>query len=148
MRTGIRHEFAVMATVLALSAAVAMSFPYGAVRFKAAGADGRREAGAAFVVLTEAQERAALAAAKAAWQGDSGVRRMHADLSVGELPEDVVRPVLGVRERPTFELKPADYSAGAFLPSAAAKSPVRIAPEASAADKPSAFSREELLKID
>ena len=69
----------------------------GSFGFKTAEQSARPPAFAAFVELSPEAEARATAAVKAAWQGDSGgIKRIRADLSVGELPEEVPGPVLEV----------------------------------------------------
>ena len=148
MKRNGRREMTTMFLVLLVPAVVLSVFPFASVGFKASTASSSLPARAAFVVLTEEQEKAALASARTSWQGDSGVRRLRADLSVGELPETDLKPVLDVRERPSHvSILPVAYPAGPFVPSAAAGRPKRIG-VTKGEPRPVAFSREDLLKID
>jgi len=148
MRRSVGYELFAMGTVLAISLATVLVFPMTAVGFRAAPTSADRSAGAAFVLLSEAREKASLAAAKASWQGGLGVRRLRTNLAVGDLPEEVVRPVLERRERPAAtEAEEVRYAPGAFAPSSAAARPTRIGAE-QPVSAPPAFPREELLKID
>ena len=101
-----------------------------------------------FVVLSEAEERVALAAARTSWQvGAKGVRGLRTDISSGELPPEPIRLVMPTRPKRDEVFAPVEYTPNALPPSVAAPSPAVIAPEA-AAEQKKAFSREELLKID
>ena len=148
MRRSGRHELATFVTVLAVPTAIAFAFPFASVKFRASAIQPDLTAHAAFVTLTEAQEKAALASARASWQGDPGVRRLRANLAVGELPKADLKPVLDVCERMSqVRVRPTDYPAGPFVPSSAAARPSRIGAEKGEPRRP-AFSREDLLKID
>jgi hypothetical protein len=106
---------------------------------------------AAFVELSPDEEAGATAAVKAAWQGDAGgIRRLRADLSVGELPEETPGPVLEMsldalyipKSEVPVELPP-------LPPSMRAADPRRIGPQPAAEEAAApVFAKEELLKID
>jgi len=145
-----RHETLSLMTVLALCAAVVLMFPYSALSFRPSVQPLRPSSHAAFVVLSEKQERVALAAAKASWQGDaSGVRRLRADLAIGELPEEGPRVVQNKRACAGVEmLSPIVFTAGICLPSQRAGAPERLKNAGGEEARPSAFSRAEMLRID
>lgn len=146
----IRRDVISFLLPLTLPSAMAAFHFCGAVGFKASEPSSSECAFAAFVELSQEEESRATAAVKAAWQGDSGgIRRLRADLSVGELPEENSGPVLDVSldalrihepELPA-ELPP-------LPPSMRAAAPMKIAPSQASEAAPPAFSKEELLKID
>ena len=122
----------------------------GSFGFKTAEQSARPPAFAAFVELSPEAEARATAAVKAAWQGDSGgIKRIRADLSVGELPEEVPGPVLEVSPE-AFRIPGSVLSSELppLPPSMRAPPPRKIRPPAVSASAPPAFTREELLKID
>jgi hypothetical protein len=141
-------SFAIMAS---LPTALALVFPYESLEFKPEVNEGEREPVCAFVVLGEKEERAALAAARTAWQvGSQSVKRLRADLSVADIPPEPVRPVIAVRpERSGGAVAGGEYIPNALPPTVAAPAAADIKADAASAEptKP-AFSREELLKID
>jgi len=147
--TRVGHELASALTVLALPMALALSLPYGAIGFSAAERPRPPSATAAFVVLSAEAEEAAMRSAKSSWQVNAGgVRRMRVDLSVGELPTDRHRPLVGVCPvAVAAEPPPVAYALPPLVPSRAAPAPARIVDDGPARDE-RAFPREELLKID
>jgi len=146
----LRHELLSLALVAAVPVSLAIVFPYEAVGFRATGPGPRRAAPCAFVSLSAAEERAALAAARTAWQVDAkGVRGLRTDLSSGDLPPAPTRPVISVRRVRATGPAVASYLPNALPPTAAASRPAAIPPEAAPVPvPPPAFSREELLRID
>lgn len=150
MRRARQEFFSILAT-LALPLAVVASFPYGAIGFKAEQPPAVERPFAAFVTLTEEEESRATVAVKASWQsGVVAFRRIRADLSVGELPEESHGTVLELSTEalrmPEREI-PVDIPP--FPPTMAAPSPEKILPVPAEDGEPfRGFSREELLKID
>lgn len=143
----VRHELASVAVALALPVAVAVSFPYGAVGFGAAPCP-PKPACMAFVVLSAAEERAALRAAKTSWQvSASGERRMRVRLPLGDLPEEKLGPSVAFGDMaPRPELPVVRYDVSPWVPSCAAGAAAEMAPSAPVRKEP-VFSREELLKV-
>ena len=148
----IRRDVVSFMLPLTLPSAMAAFFFCGAAEFKAVEPPSGMQAFATFVELSPEEEARATAAVKAAWQGDSGgIRRLRADLSVGELPEEsfgsVLEVSLGALHIPESEL-PAELPP--LPPSMRAAAPMKIAPapQQSSEAAPPAFSKEELLKID
>jgi len=144
----LRHEAILLFEIAVIPVAIAFVFPYEAVGFRAE----KREQGSrpsfAFVVLSEEEERVALAAARTSWQvGAKGVRGLRTDISSGELPPAPIRLVMPTRPKRDEVFAPVEYTPNALPPTVAAPAPAAISPEAAAAQK-QAFSREELLKID
>ena len=147
----LRYEIFSFALVASVPVAIAIVFPYDAIGFHAQERDGAPPAAeCAFVSLDAAEERAALAAARTAWQVDvKGVRGLRVDLSTGDLPPVPVRPVIPRSLPRASGTAPAIYVPNALPPTVGAAAPDDIA---TVADKPAeakqAFSKEDLLKID
>ena len=139
------------ATLLAV-AAVALVYPYDALSFKPRKDNGAESAFAAFVTLSPAEKAAAMKAAKSSWNADSGaVRRMRAELFVGELPTGRDDPALEIYDRVLRRDPPVvEPGLSPFMPTRAAPPPKTISPdEGDLKDKPAAaFSRDELLKMN
>lgn len=145
--TRLRYETSSLLMVLAVPAAIALAFPYDALRFVPA-PESRRAPSAAFVTLTPAQEQAALKAAKTAWQGNAeGVRRMRIDMTLGDLPADDRREAIAVSVEPTLAIPPPiAYGLPPDPRTQAAPAPREIGAAAPDA-RPPAFSKEDLLKL-
>ena len=144
----LRHEAISLLEVAVIPVAIAFVFPYEAVGFHADKRNQESGPSCAFVVLSEAEERVALAAARTSWQvGAKGVKGLRTDISSGELPPAPIRLVMPTRPKRDEVFAPVEYMPNALPPSVAAPAPAKIAPEA-AAEQKKAFSREELLKID
>ena len=149
MKLDLAHELLRQCTVFAVPLAVAAVFPRAAIGFKAADAS---EAGAAFVSfvnLSDEAEREAVKSAKSPLRGEtSRVRRLRADLSFGELPEEPVRPVLSEPALPPAPTPaPLVFGTPRFRPSPAALPPEQL-PAADVSAPAPAFPRETLLKLD
>ena len=146
----LRHEAISLLEVAVIPVAIAFVFPYEAVGFRAEKRLQESGPSCAFVVLSEAEERVALAAARTSWQvGAKGVQRLRTDISSGELPPAPIRLVMPTRPKRGTSAAPAEYAPNMLPPTVAAPPPAAIAPDAvpdHAAKQ--AFSREELLKID
>lgn len=144
-----RAEIVSVLGVAAIVSAVALSYPYGAMDFRATVRTPAKRFVAALVRLTPNEEREALKVVRTSWRGDGGVRHMRADLFLSELPDDVSgRPVMPDLVRANSSPLPAaEVDWMPFLPSQRAAPPVRIAP-ADTADDLLAFPRNELLKIN
>ncbi len=143
----VRSEVAIMLTVLAVPAVVALSFPYAALSFRPIDRVASTAASSAWVVLSAAEERLALRRARSSWRGDAGdVRSLHADLSVDELPVLHKEQVFPSLER-TWADEPAriGYSASPLLPTRAACAPAKI--EVDEGPAAATFDREEMLRI-
>ena len=144
----VRSEIASVLTVAAVVALVALSYPYGAVGFRASDRAPAKRFAAALVRLTPEEEREALRVVRTSWRGAGGVRHLRADLFLSELPDDVSgRPMMPSRVRSNPVPMPApEVDFAPFLPSRRAAPPVRIAP--SGTDDLLTFPRNELLKPD
>ena len=146
----LRHEAILLLEIAVIPVAVAFVFPYEAVGFRAE----KRERGSrpsfAFVVLSEDEERVALAAARTSWQvGAKGVKGLRTDISSGELPPAPIRLVMPTRPKRVEVFAPVEYTPNALPPTVAAPAPAAIAPEVEPdPDEKRVFSKEELLKID
>ena len=145
-----RQEISTLATVLAVPAALALVFPYGAIGFRPASRTEAFRSSAAFVEMTMEEQKEAMRAAKTSWQVDSGnARRLRADLSVGVLPEDVspisLDAVIGP-SRSAVSVVP--YGPEAHPLSLAAPAARRIANDAKPKAAAPAFPKEDLLKLD
>ena len=144
----LRHEAILLFEIAVIPIAIAFVFPYEAVGFRAEKRERGSRTSFAFVVLSEDEERVALAAARTSWQvGAKGVKRLRTDISSGELPPAPIRLVMPTRPKRDEVFAPVEYTPNALPPTVAAPAPAAIAPEAAGAQK-QAFSREELLKID
>ena len=146
----LRHEAISLLEVAVIPVAIAFVFPYEAVGFHAEKRNQESGPSCAFVVLSEAEERVALAAARTSWEvGAKGVQRLRTDISSGELPPAPIRLVMPTRPKRGTSAAPAEYAPNMLPPTVAAPPPAAIAPDA-VPDHASkqAFSREELLKID
>lgn len=146
----VRLELASVLTVLAVPAALALVFPYGAIGFRPGKRPSRPAASAAFVTLSDEEQALAMRSAKSAWQVDvSGERQMRADLSVGDLPEDPSFATLDVAAGPSRSKRSIVESPLAAYPrTSAAPAAKPIAREADADKRVSAFAKSDLLKID
>lgn len=146
----LRHEAISLLEVAVIPVAIAFVFPYEAVGFHADKRNQESGPSCAFVVLSEEEERVALAAARTSWQvGAKGVQRLRTDISSGELPPAPIRLVMPTRPKRGTSAAPAEYTPNMLPPTVAAPPPAAIAPDA-VPDHASkqAFSREELLRID
>ena len=146
----LRHEAISLLEVAVIPVAIAFVFPYEAVGFHADKRNQESGPSCAFVVLSEAEERVALAAARTSWQvGAKGVQRLRTDISSGELPPAPIRLVMPTRPKRGTSAAPAEYAPNMLPPTVAAPPPAAIAPDAVPDHAlKQAFSREELLKID
>ena len=146
----LRHEVLALFDIAVVPVMIALAFPYEAVGFRAETHKPARRTSCAFVVLSEEEERGALAAARTSWQvGVKGVKGLRTDISSGELPPVPIRPVMPKRLNGGTSAALAEYAPNVLPPSVAAPDPETIAPDV--ADKQEdkrTFSREELLKID
>ena len=134
--------------IAVIPVAVAFVFPYEAVGFRAEKRERGSRTSFAFVVLSEDEERVALAAARTSWQvGAKGVKGLRTDISSGELPPAPIRLVMPTRPKRDEVFAPVEYMPNALPPTVAAPAPAAIAPE-EVVEQKQAFSREELLKID
>ena len=144
---GIGRELLPLATVFAITAAIVLVFPYGAIGFKARSPSPAAPA-AAFIALSPGEEETAMRSAKTSWQGDADSSlRVRADLSFGELPAAKEASVLDVGERsrpPCF--RNVDWAPPPFLPSRAAPPLKPIPPAETQKDAPP-FSKEALLSL-
>ena len=147
----LRHEAISLLEIAVVPVVIAFAFPYEAVGFHAAERTAsHRRPSCAFVILSEEEERVALAAARTSWQvGAKGVQRLRTDISSGELPPAPIRLVMPTRPKRGTSAAPAEYAPNMLPPTVAAPPPAAIAPDA-VSDHASkqAFSKEELLKID
>ena len=146
----LRHEAISLLEVAVIPVAIAFVFPYEAVGFHADKRNQESGPSCAFVVLSEAEERVALAAARTSWQvGAKGVQRLRTDISSGELPPAPIRLVMPTRPKRVEVFAPVEYTPNALPPTVAAPAPAAIAPEVEQdPDVKRVFSKEELLKID
>lgn len=149
MRRSIGSELLRMGTVMAVPLAVAAVFPYDALSFRVNPESGPASAFVTMVKLDAAAERNAIRQAKSSLRGESArLRRLQADLSFGELPEEPPRPVLAKPEGLCVPvLSPMPFGVPSYRPSEAAGRPLVIAvPKVTPV--PPTFPREEMLKID
>jgi hypothetical protein len=148
-RRQLRHELYSLASVLAIPAAISLVFPYEAVNFEPEECGSGGMARCAFVELTEGDEAAALASARAAWKvGASSVRNLWADLTVAAMPEETPSPVMDVSER--TRVAPAavvKYDVPPMPRTMAAPAPGRIS-AGGGADGSSAFPRDEMMALE
>lgn len=150
-RRPLRYEFYSLAAVMAVPLALALCFPYDAVRRASVAEIPPARPACVFVTLTPDEESDILAAARAAWKVSSaGVRRLRADLSLAELPDDAASAVADIADRRRYPHPPAVRFADSPLPpTLAAPPPERIAADPAVAEEDAlAFPRKELLKID
>ena len=144
----LKHEAISLLEIAVIPAAIAFVFPYEAVGFRSEKREPESRSSCSFVVLSEEEERVALAAARTSWQvGAKGVRGLRTDISSGELPPAPIRLVMPTRPKRDEVFTPVEYTPNALPPTVAAPAPATIAPE-EALEQKRAFSREELLKID
>lgn len=146
----LRAELMSILTVLAVTVAVALTFPFGAVGFSPRPDRSRPQSSAAFVVMTEAEQALAMRSAKTSWQVDAGgVRRLRVDLSVGELPEGPTASSMDIGVRPTRSaVSTVGYHPAAY-PLTQAAAPCAGIPKADAEPvRELPFSKAELLKLD
>jgi len=145
----LRHEAISLLEIAVIPAAIAFVFPYDAVGFRAEKCEQECNPSCSFVVLSEEEERVALAAARTAWQVDAkGVKWMKPESGPGELPSMPV--VFVIPERPVrgTSAAPAEYTPNSLPPTVAAPAPAIIAPdEDMSAEAKQPFSKEDLLKL-
>ena len=149
LKRRLRNEIYSFVLMMAIPSALAIVFPYEAIGFRAVEPPESSAAHCAFVTLTAAEERLALTAARAAWQVNAeGVRGLRADLSVGELqPTPMVR-VLGSRTFGETDASRATvYEPSVLPPSVGAPEPTAL-PMSEEGVRTSAFTRDDLLRID
>ena len=146
----LRHEAILLFEIAVIPIAIAFVFPYEAVGFRAEKRVQENRSSFAFVVLSEEEERVALAAARTSWQvGAKGVKGLRTDISSGELPPAPIRLVMPTRPKRDEVFAPMEYMPNALPPTVAAPAPAAIAPEVEPdPDAKRVFSKEELLKID
>ena len=149
---GWRSAFVSAAMVFLTVAAVALVFPYDALFFRLRPVRPARPAFAALVTLSQAEESAAMKAAKSSWNAEAdAVRRMRAELFVSELPKGRDEPALKIADRvPRQTPPPVSPGLLPFMPSRAAPPPAKIEPDkADLKGEPApAFTREELLRLN
>lgn len=144
----LRNEIFSLALVVAVLFAIASTFPFSALRPLPDPPTGAGTALCAFVTLSSAEERAALAAARAAWQLDrNAARRLRTDLFAAALPPAPPREVGRFETRCRTDTI-ARYAPDAPPSTLAAPPPAKIAPQEDAGKPAPAFSREELLRIN
>ncbi len=147
-----RHDVVSFVLIAAVPVSLVILFPYDVLTFKPRDTGPALQPKCAFVTLTAREEEAALAAARAAWQvGASGMRGLRVDLATGDLPPAPMRPVMPFRASSDIGASASDkgYEPNVLPPSVAASAPDAITPETDGGKtRASAFSREELLKID
>ena len=145
----IRYEIFSFALVASVPVALAFVFPYEAIGFRAEERDPAPSAACAFVSLDAAEERAALAAARTAWQVDAtGVRGLRTDLSSGDLPPMPTQPVIPARPPRERASADAEYAPNTLPPTVAAPPPAGISADAEAPAPSPTLSKEALLKLD
>lgn len=145
---GIGSELASIMTVLSIPVGIALVFPYEGLGFRASARETSKQPAVSFVRLSSDEEARAMRAAKTSWQNSESVRNRQADIYFSELPEETFPSVMTEKERRhEAELPIVERGEVPFLPSCRAAPPLRISPDGKRED-PSAFSREELLKID
>jgi len=145
----LRNEIASLAFVAVVPIALVSVFPFDALRPLPDPPPNTDSALCAFVTLSPAEEREALAAARAAWQLDrNAARRIRTDLFADALPARPPREVgeFETRHR-TNRTTPEPYTPDVTPSTLAAPSPAKIAPQDNAVKAPQAFSREELLRL-
>lgn len=147
---GQRGRFLSVAVVVAAVGGVAVAFPFDAISFRPAAPKAGKPCFAAFVSLGEAEEAAAMKAAKSSWNAKAGgVRSMRAELFPDELPEAEKEPALEIADRLGRSVdRPVSPSLSPYLPSLAAPPPKAIPVEKADAGAAPQFPREELLKMD
>jgi len=148
----IRHELLALAALLAVPAAVVLSFPRRAVLYSGLIDAETHGAGApfcGFVVLDEAAEAKATDLVRSALSVNSrSVRNLRADLSLSTVDEPPPEPVMDVSDRRRRAAPPPPrWEAAPMPPSLAAPEPRDMSGEAEDGDLP-AFSRKELLQIE
>lgn len=147
----LRSELVSLALVAVAPAASVAVFPFPALRFGAAEGPGAVPARCAFVSLSEAGELAAMDAARGSWKANAEeVRRLRANLSLTDIPEEPFRPLVSISERAR---SPGCASLSCALPplppTVASPAPERLAREPSDAAKDVApFSRREMLEFN
>ena len=128
-RRRLRQELVSLALLLAIPVALACTFPYAAIGFRASPEPEESAPHCAFVELSAQQERKVLAAARSAWQVDArGVRGMRLELSGGELPPTPMARVLPVRAEGSAVRRQTGYAPDLLPPSVRAPKPVPYAP--------------------
>ncbi|MGN0855742.1 MAG: hypothetical protein ACI4R9_09530 [Kiritimatiellia bacterium] len=149
-RKALRHEFYSLVAVMAVPLALIVSFPYAAIGFIPAAPTETPRAACAFVTLRPDEETDILAAARAAWKVSADrVRRMRADLSLAEIPDDTASALADIadRRRPP-PAGPIRFDVLPLPPSCAAPPPAKIPADSADAEGVPTFPRSELLTID
>lgn len=148
-RKALRYEFYSLVAVMSVPLALALCFPYAAIGFEPKAETRMPRAACAFVTLRPDEETDILAAARAAWKVSAGrVRRMRADLSLAEMPDDTAGAIADIVDRQRYPVSgPIRFDALPLPPSLAAPPPARIEADPIAAESALAFPRQELLNI-
>lgn len=145
----LRREAVLLLEIAVIPAGIALVFPYEAVGFSARESVRDRSPSCSFVVLSEEEERVALAAARTSWQvGKKGARGLSIDVSSSELPPTPVRRIMPDLPVSGASAAPAGYVPNSLPPTVAAPAPTALMPDV--AEGPSAkraFSKEEMLSI-
>lgn len=152
-RRPLRYELYSLVSVMAFPLALALCFPSDALSFVQAPARGRRPAPCAFVTLNAEEADKILQSARKAWSvNPAGVRRMRADLSFSEIPDEEPGAIAQVADRLRYPQPGAVvYGVSPLPPSLAAPPPRRLAADPDEpGEAPPAFPRAELLdpKLD
>ena len=145
----LRNEIYSLALVMAAPIGVVAVFPYASLSFNPAEAEtGARQHTCSFVVLSDEQADSAVQAARSAIKtAREGISALRADLSISAIPRER-SGVADVSERHgVAPMTDARYDVLPLPPTLAAPTPVRIAPDDSPTNSPSAFSRDDLLQI-
>jgi len=143
-----RYELMSLAAVLVAPAALFAVFPVEALR-PLSHEPAKSSPSCAFVTLSPAEERAAIAAARASWQLDRGAsRRKRVDLFADSLPAMQPRDVLDISTRRRVDRCALEPYVPNVLPATlAAPPPVTIAPQPDAGKVIPAFPKEEMLGV-
>lgn len=145
----VSHEILSVATVLVVPLVLIAVFPHRAIGFSARKVSCDDGFKAAFVVLTDSGEEAAMRLARSSWQvGSANVRGMFIDPSVGAIPNEPTRPVLARRP---YKLQKdtliVDYAMPTLKPGESAKLMDKDFVDSVPVKPMEAFAREELLKL-
>ena len=148
MRPRTKHEILSILMVIALPVAMTAVFPYEAIGFRARKTAAPAGVHAAFVLLSDDEEAAALKSARASWRVSvSDIRA--AELQIETLPERPISAVLGFEDRaPSVSRKTFSYELPPYKPSSAALRGVKMSSSSAELRNMPPFPKSELLSAE
>ncbi len=149
-RRPLRNDLYSLVVVLALPVVLGLIFPFEATSFRPSDDAPDRPSSCAFITLSDDEAARVMANARTAWRvTGEGVRGLRVDLSVETMPDEPHGATMRITERmplPTPNIQAPGIEP--LPPTKAAPAATKIPSLPESTDVPSAFSRQELLKLD